>query len=82
MATDVVTSPEAIARQFADAIRDEPAVEQLWLVSDPDGMELIAITSDVDAETERRIFGLFGDLNRAAPESWSLPTFAQPTLLC
>ena len=40
MATDVTTSLEAIARQFADAIRDEPAVEQLWLVSDPDGAEV------------------------------------------
>lgn len=78
MATNVKVSPDIIARDFAAAIRDDPAVEQLWLVADPDSMQLIAITSDVDAETERRIFGVFGDLIARYPTAGLFPRLLNP----
>lgn len=78
VATSVTTNPETIARQFAVAIRDNPAVEQLWLVSDPDSMELIAVTSDADAETERRIYGVFGDLIAQHPTAAVFPRLLNP----
>ena len=78
MATNVKTNAEAIAHQFAGAIRDEPAVEQLWLVEDSDSVQLIAITSDVDAETERRIFEVFGELITQYPTAGLFPRVLNP----
>lgn len=78
VATSVTTSADAIAREFAAAIRDQPAVEQLWLVSDPSCLQLIAITSDVDAETERRIYGMFGDLIARHPTAGLFPGLLNP----
>jgi hypothetical protein len=78
MATNVKASPETIAREFAAVIRDEPVVEQLWLVSDPDSLELIAITRDADAETERRIFEVFGDLIARHPTAGLFPRVLNP----
>ncbi len=78
MATNVKASPDTIAREFADAIRADPAVEQLWLVEDSDGIQLSAITGDVDGETELRIFGVFSDLIRQHPTAGIFPRVLNP----
>jgi hypothetical protein len=56
MATNVATSPDTIARQFADAIRENPTVEQLWLFTNNDAIELWVITGPIGGEDEQRIY--------------------------
>ncbi|HEX5164484.1 MAG TPA: hypothetical protein VFV93_03740 [Thermomicrobiales bacterium] len=80
MATDVTTNSQVIAREFAAAIRDEPAVEQLWLVEDPGCLQLIAITSDLDDATELRIDEAFGDLMRRHPAAGIFSRIFSPSL--
>ncbi|MDQ3547966.1 MAG: hypothetical protein M3439_04020 [Chloroflexota bacterium] len=59
MTTDVATSPDIIAREFADAIREEPGFDQLWLRPYDDRLELWLIVKNVDTDTERRLAEAF-----------------------
>ena len=56
MATTTIASAEAIAAEFAAAVRDEPVVRQLWLCCYPDRIELLLITDEADNATELRLY--------------------------
>jgi hypothetical protein len=78
MSTNVTTSPDTIARQFADAIRHDPAVEQLWLSSNDDAIELWVITGPVDGEDERGIYESAVQLMEQHPGAYIRPLVLNP----
>jgi len=78
MATNVKTSPDTIARQFADAIRDVPAVEQLWLFMNRDALELWVITGPVGGEEERGIYEVAVKLMQQYPDAYIRPYVLNP----
>ncbi len=58
-----------VGRTFAQAVRDEPAVKSLWASAHRDYFELWLVTAPVDADTERRLYGLIELLFEAFPDA-------------
>jgi hypothetical protein len=78
MATSVTTSADAIAREFAAAIRDEPGIDQLWLRPYDDRLELRLILKDVDHDTELRLAEAFASLICHYPNARIRPMLMHP----
>lgn len=78
MATTVTTSPDVIAREFADAIRDETGVDQLWLRPYDDRLELRLILKDVDHGTELRLAEKVASFICRNPNARLLPILMHP----
>lgn len=78
MATNVTTSPDTIARQFADAISDNLAVEQLWLSTNVDAIELWVITGPIGGDDEQRIYEAAVNLKERRPSVHIRPLVLNP----
>ena len=53
MALTTQTYAEKLGRALAKAVRDEPEVEEVWVSTRPDGVDLWLVTQAIDADTER-----------------------------
>jgi hypothetical protein len=62
VATNVGVDAHAIARQFAAAIRHEPAAKRLWVAPHRDYVELWLLTSPIALEMERPFFEVWREL--------------------
>src|SRR5687767_1398684 len=78
MATTTTSSAEAIAAEFAAAVRDEPVVRQLWLRCYPERIELLLITDEADDATELRLFEAFATLIERHPSAAIRPRLLNP----
>jgi hypothetical protein len=61
--------PRAVAREFAARARNDPAVEQLWLFSYRNVVQLWILTAGLPAQEERRLYGLLDGMYARFPEA-------------
>jgi hypothetical protein len=78
VATNVTTSPQAIAREFAAAIRGNPAVEQLWMRPGEDVIELWVITTPIGGDDELSIYEEAANLKRQYSDVYIRPLVLNP----
>jgi len=78
MTTNVATSPDTIAREFADALRNESGIDQLWVRPYYDRLELWVILKPVEDDTERRVAEAFMSLVERYPIASLRPRFLHP----
>lgn len=58
MALTTQTYAEQLGRVLAEAARREPGVEELWVSTRPDGVDLWLLTQPVDLSVEHELHGL------------------------
>lgn len=69
MALTRLPSAEYLGREFADLVRCEPSIRELWVRRYHDRTELWLITDDIDAPTERHLYGFGVELIQRFPEA-------------
>jgi hypothetical protein len=62
MVTKTVVDALTVARRFADAIKDEPAAQHLWVVENQRNIELWLLTTPLSFDGEEPFFRILVDL--------------------
>lgn len=70
MAISQQATAQDVGRRFADAVRQDPVAQGVWTRAVRDYIEVWLLTEPIDAETERRLYGLSASLDRWFPETY------------
>ena len=69
MVVDRKLTVESLGKAFAEHLRNEPDVRELWVAEDEDGFVVSIITDEIDPERERHLYAYASPIQRKLPDA-------------
>src|SRR5690554_4699486 len=69
MIVDRQPTVESIGKIFADAVRDDEAVREVWVAEDCEGFIISVFTDEIDIPHELQIYGHDMDVHKQFPDA-------------
>ena len=69
MVVDRKLTVESLGKAFAEHLRNEPDVRELWVAEDEDGFVVSIITDEIDQERELQLYSCSSRVRQQFPEA-------------
>ncbi len=69
MVVDRKPTVESLGKVYADLVRDDESVRELWVSADSEGFIVSILTDEIDADHERRLYALASGVQQRFPDA-------------
>lgn len=69
MIVDRKPTVESMGKAYAELVRDDHSVRELWVTEDCEGFIVSMLTDEIDADHERRLYGLAIQVQQQFPDA-------------